>query len=79
MQNHPVLIIPNQKINTNTKSSMLLTQPVLYYQINCNNNTTIAILSHKKNCKNTYGALTDNYEKVSSVLVIMYCSINFFS
>ena len=29
MQNHAYLIILNQKINTKTKSPMLLTQPVL--------------------------------------------------
>ena len=36
MKNHPQLIILNQKINSNTKSLMLLTQLVLQYQINCN-------------------------------------------
>ena len=36
MKNHPDLIILNQKINSNTKSRMLLTQLVLQYQINCN-------------------------------------------
>ena len=30
---------------------MFLTQLVLYYQINCNTNATIVILSHKKNRK----------------------------
>ena len=48
MKNHPHLIILNQKINTNTKSPMLLTQLGLLYQINCNTNATIVILSHKK-------------------------------
>ena len=47
MQNHPHLIILNQKINTNTKSPILLTQLVLQYQFNCNANATIIILSHK--------------------------------
>ena len=34
--------------NTNTKSPMLLTQPVLLHQINCKTNATIVILSPKK-------------------------------
>ena len=55
--------------NTNTKSPMLLTQLVLLHQINCKTNATIVILS-PKNRKNTSGALIDNYEKVSFVLVM---------
>ena len=48
IQNHPHLRISNLKINTNTKSPLLLTQLVLQYQINCNNtNTIIVILSYK--------------------------------
>ena len=64
MQNHQHLIILNQKINTNTKSHILVTQ------INYNTNATIVNLSHKKNHKNTCVALIDNYEKVSFVLVM---------
>ena len=48
IQNHPHLRILTQKMNTNTKSPMLLTQLVLWYQINCNTNAVIVILSHKK-------------------------------
>ena len=51
MQNHPHLIILNQKISTNTKALILLTQLVLQYQINCNTKATIIILSHKKTVK----------------------------
>ena len=47
MQNHPHLIILNQKINANTKSPILLTQLALQHQFNCNTNATIIILSHK--------------------------------
>ena len=47
MQNHPHLIILNQKIDTNTKLPILLTQLVLQHQFNCNANATIIILSHK--------------------------------
>ena len=54
---------------------MLLTQLVLQYQINCNTNTIIIILGHKKNRKITYGALIGNYGKVSSVLG-MYVLLN---
>ena len=48
MRNRQHLIIRNQKININTESPMLLTQVVLQYQINCNTNAAIVILSHKK-------------------------------
>ena len=57
---------------------MLLTQLVLLYQINGHINATVAILRHKKNRKNTYGALIDNYEKVSFVLV-MHVLLNQFA
>ena len=64
---------PHSKINTNTKSPMLLTQLVLQYQIKCNTNGTIVILRHNKS--QTYSALIDNYEKISFVLV-MYVLLN---
>ena len=48
---HPYVIILNQKINTNTKSPMLLTQLVLQYQIKCHTNAAIVILSHRKTVK----------------------------
>ena len=54
---------------------MLLTQLVLQYQINCNPNTNIVTLSHKKNRKITYSALIGDYEKVSFVLG-MYVLLN---
>ena len=47
---------------------MLLTQLLLWYQINCNNNTIIVILSHKKNRKIKYGALIGNYGEASYLL-----------
>ena len=51
---------------------MLLTQLVLQYQIKCNTN---ANPESQENHKNTYGALINNYEKVSLVLV-MYVLLN---
>ena len=54
---------------------MLLNQLVLQYQIKCNTNATIVILSQRKIVKNTYGALINNYGKVSLVLV-MYVLLN---
>ena len=51
---------------------MLLTHLVLQYQIKCNTN---ANPESQENHKNTYGALTNNYEKVSLVLV-MYVLLN---
>ena len=53
MNNHPYLMILNQKIITNTKSSMLLT--LMQYQINCKTNATVVILSHKKIVKPDMG------------------------
>ena len=46
--NHPHVIILNQKVNTNAKSPMLLTQLMLQYEIKCNTNATRVILSHRK-------------------------------
>ena len=42
-------------MNNNTKSPMLRTQLVLQYQINCNANATIVILSQKKIVKTHMG------------------------
>ena len=73
--NHPHFKILHLKINTNTKSPVLLTQLVLQCQTNCNTNTIIVILSHKKNREITYRALFGNYSKVSFVLG-MYVLLN---
>ena len=55
---------------------MLLTQLVLQYEIKCNTNTVIVILSRqKKYCKITYGALIGNCRKVSFTLG-MYVLLN---
>ena len=75
IQNHPHVRILDLKINTNTKSPVLLTQLVLQCQTNCNTNTIIVILSHKKNREITYRALFGNYWKVFFVLG-MYVLLN---
>ena len=92
MKNHPQLIILNQKINSNTKSPMLLTQLVLLYQINCNTDASnpepqMALMAQI----NTYGALIDNDKSLfcindvciahsSSILYLFWivCEVNRF-
>ena len=74
MQNHPHVIILNQKINANTKSPILLSRLVPQHKFICNANATIIDLESQNNRKKD-GALINIYENVS-VLLMMHALLN---